>query len=45
VQGAAASPHCRAQEPTLVEIAYLKKRKSGLPIARLGNPRRQQNAA
>jgi hypothetical protein len=31
--------------PTLVEIAYLKKRKSGLPIARLGNPRRQQNAA
>jgi hypothetical protein len=26
--------------PTLVEIAYLKKRKSGLPLMRIANPRR-----
>jgi hypothetical protein len=28
--------------PTLVEIVYLKKRKSGLPLLRVGNPRRQR---
>jgi hypothetical protein len=31
--------------PTLVEIAYLKKRKSGLPLTRLGNPRRHRNGS
>ena len=29
--------------PTLVEIVYLKKRKTGLPWTRVGNPRRQRN--
>jgi hypothetical protein len=28
--------------PTLVEIVYLKKRRSGLPLLRVGNPRRHQ---
>lgn len=31
--------------PTLVEIVYLKKNKSGLPLLRVGNPKRQRGTA
>jgi glycosyltransferase involved in cell wall biosynthesis len=31
--------------PTLVEIAYLQKRRTGLPIQRVANPRRRRAAA
>jgi hypothetical protein len=31
--------------PTLVEIAYLQKRRAGLPLRRVANPRRQHGLA